>query len=1661
MGTFTTGPAATAGIDFRDIDLDDFFLGAVDITPTLIRLGSPPTDFVELRGRFTLKAGEVASGTINEIETFENNKTVYEVSGISVSVATLSSAWFNDDTEGFLKAVFKANDSITGSLADDFMVGYGGNDTVSGLEGADTLNGDAGNDSLEGGSENDSLVGAGGNDTLNGGAGNDDMDGGAGNDIYVVDGANDKAAETGIGAAGGTDTVQTFAAAYTLGLNIENLTLADTADIDGTGNVLANTLTGNSGNNELSGEAGKDRLIGGDGNDTLSGGADNDTLDGGLGNDNLDGGVGDDSMAGGAGDDLYEIDSTKDKVTESLTNDKGGGQDTVHSSVSFTLGKNLDDLVLLDSATPINGTGNTLANALTGNEDANRLNGLAGADKLAGLAGNDTLDGGTGNDTMVGGDDDDLYVVDTAGDLADEQGMTLGDELRTNQVLTDTTQTAAIEHYTFTGSKAMAFTGSDKDNRITAAALADKLDGGEGNDTLSGLAGNDSLVGGLGNDDLNGGAGSDTVLGGEGDDVYFVDAAGDKLTENADEGTDEVRSAISYVLGASVENLTLQGTGAINATGNDLANVINGNDGANKIDGGKGADEMAGGKGNDTYTVDHAGDIVTEDANAGSDLVLSGVDFELGANVERLTLQGNAVAGEGNELANAIIGSSKDNELFGNDGKDTLTGNDGADTLDGGLGADSLIGGKGGDVYIVDNLGDKASESLTLATGGKDRVESSVSFTLGANLDDLLLTGGGTINGIGNTLANEITGNDQNNKLAGMAGNDTLVGSGGNDALDGSTGADAAAFAGNSADYEVTTKDGVTTVKDLNTGDGDDGTDTLTGIERLAFADDLVVLVKGTAGHDSPKLTAAADSFDGLAGNDTLQGLAGADILMGGADGDLIVGGAGDDTANGGAGADEYRHAVGDGFDIVTGADNLDHVLLTGTHLYDLNFNRVGNDLVVSAAIDRLYDFSATGSITIKDHYLGSSIAFVLIDTIDNDSHGTDPTITKAAFTTDLANGLNNVEFMEILLGSSAGEVINGNGGFYDQLYGAGGNDTITSGNSSDFLHGGGGDDQLFGNDGDDRLGGSAGSDALDGGDGTDWADYLRATAGITVNLSIGAASDDGDGGQDKLISVENVRGSQLDDIITGDAGENIIRSRGGNDSLFGGDGFDLLIGDAGNDTLHGGLLDEDDEAAYDDSPGSIIANLSNTVQLGVGAGQVKDGFGTLDTLINIEGILATGKNDTIIGGAADEFFEAMGGNDSLNGGAGFDEVNFTKASEGVTVNLTKQGAAQFISVGQGSDVYKGFEAITGSFFNDTLTGDSGDNFIDARNGNDSISGGAGFDALRGAKGDDTIIGGAADDQIDGGDGRDQVRYTSSPGGVVVDLTVGTAQDGFGGTDTLISIERVVGSAFNDQLTGNNGIDANLLGSKGNDTIDGDGSGFASYFDSPGNVTANLTTGTASDGWGNTDKLIDLRGLSGSKNHDTLIGNGNDNWFEGGAGKDSISGGAGHDVVDYNGSDGGIVVNLSTGTATDNFGFADKLSGIEEVWASNDADKLTGSAAADALWAADGGDTMTGGGGADVFLFSGSASEGDDVVTDFNKASDVLHFFDVVDQGAPGLDLDDLEAAIISMVDNGAGQSVVLTFDNGGTVTFKGAGTGAVNSVDDLVASAATQIVIT
>ena len=463
------------------------------------------------------------------------------------------------------------------------------------------------------------------------------------------------------------------------------------------------------------------------GNDTLTGTSANDKFDGLAGNDIINGLAGADTLKGGLGNDVYYVDNAGDKVIETST--LATEIDTVNSSISYTLGANLENLTLTGTAA-IKGTGNGLNNILTGNSGANTLNGGAGAD---------TMKGGLGND---------VYYVDNAGDKVIETS-TLATEIDTVNSSISYTLGTNLENLTLTGTAAIKGAGNGLNNILT---------GNSGANTL------------------NGGAGADTLKGGLGNDVYYVDNAGDKVIETSTLATeiDTVNSSISYTLGTNLENLTLTGSAAIKGTGNALNNILTGNSGANTLNGGAGADTLKGGLGNDVYYVDNAGDKVIETSTLATeiDTVNSSISYTLGTNLENLTLTGSAaIKGTGNALNNI------------------LTGNSGANTLNGGAGADTLKGGLGNDVYYVDNAGDKVSETSTLATE-IDTVNSSISYTLGANLENLTLTGSAAIKGTGNALNNILTGNSDANTLNGGAGTDTLKGAAGNDVLTGGTGKD-------------------------------------------------------------------------------------------------------------------------------------------------------------------------------------------------------------------------------------------------------------------------------------------------------------------------------------------------------------------------------------------------------------------------------------------------------------------------------------------------------------------------------------------------------------------------------------------------------------------------------------------------------------------------------------------------------------------------------------------------------------------------------------------------------------------------------------------------------------------------------------------------------
>jgi len=639
------------------------------------------------------------------------------------------------------------------------------------ISGNGSLNGSEGDDLLYGGAGSDTLYGDAGKDLLDGGAGADTLVGGAGGDTYIAD-----SGDTIVELPGeGLDTlIWTGGSAVVLQSELENLVLAETAGYQATGNLANNHIVGNSKGNSLNGGGGAD------------------TLEGGL------------------GDDSYYVNDAGCLVIEQAN----AGTDRVYASISYALDEYVENLTMTGSAA-INGYGNNLDNYLAGNEAANRLEGAAG---------NDTFRGGLGADTLLGGEGDDVYWLDDYSDVLIEEAGAGHDQIVINPLIPmprtvigghrdQFVMADNIEDLRFTGYVTdAALYGNSLDNLIDARGAREYIDSRSYYHARADIyagAGNDTLYASDAGCILDGGGGDDLMIGGAGGDTYYVDSIFDRIIENSSTigwYGDKVNSAVSYALGANLEDLHLLGSANLSGTGNELDNTLTGNSGNNlligeggndRLIGGAGLDTLVGGIGNDTYVLTSMSDLIQEYAGGGEDWVETGFSYSLGSHLENLTLTGTAaIDGMGNELDNLIYGNSANNKLVGGFGHDTLTGwggNDnlqgdgGDDVLDGGAGNDTMQGGVGNDSYYIDSTKDVVVE---YADEGVDAVYSSIAYVLGNHLENLTLTGGAAIKGTGNALNNRLTGNSAVNSLSAGAGNDTLDGGAGNDTLIGGLGDD-------------------------------------------------------------------------------------------------------------------------------------------------------------------------------------------------------------------------------------------------------------------------------------------------------------------------------------------------------------------------------------------------------------------------------------------------------------------------------------------------------------------------------------------------------------------------------------------------------------------------------------------------------------------------------------------------------------------------------------------------------------------------------------------------------------------------------------------------------------------------------------------------------
>lgn len=844
---------------------------------------------------------------------------------------------------------------------------------------------------------------------------------------------------------------------------------------------------------------------------------------------------------------------------------------------------------------------------------------------------------------------------------------------------------------------------------------------------LDGGAGNDAIYGNDGDDNIDGEAGADSMNGGAGDDTYYVDNAGDVVTDSA--GTaDKVffagnlgvvnLSAYANIESFEIDSLSnnpttrvtrVNGTaGDDNVAGNEQNNTIygmggndelfgddgndllDGGDGDDVLNGGTGKDRMIGGDGNDTYFVDDAGDVVIERTDEGTDLVNSSVDYILGAAVENLTLSGTAIKATGNSLTNTLTGNAQDN------------------IIDGGKGIDTMIGAGGHDTYIVDNTADVVTEG---AAAGTDLVRASASYTLGANIENLTMTAN-NLTGTGNTLANVLT------SFASKAGTTTLVGGTGNDI-----------YYLNSKNDVVTelAAEGTDTVF-VNYATGVIARDDLAakyGVNVEVFLSDTAEIVDnvGTRDDDGAVIGGAAggsQTIDGGTSRDsTLQGGAGDDIYYVRNATQVVDDSAGDDTVV----------TTVSGLTLAAGVENLvlEGSARAGTGNGGVN-EITGND--ASNVIDGGADADVMTGGKGNDTYYVDNAGDTVVELA---GEGTDKVIASVSYS--MAAEVENLDLVGALadtaLGNALNNTIRGTAAAVDyDINGGAGKDIIYGNDGDDLLDGGLDDDRMYGGKGDDTYYVDSLKDVVVDTEGTNDRIILAAAVGGlgTYRLAAGIETLTLDNANAGLKVIGNataniIGGGTGNDTIDGGAGNDTVNAGTGLDTVHGGSGNDLINGDAGNDLIYG-------DAGNDTINGGADA-------------------------------------DTIYGDAGNDVVHGDAGNDSIYGGSGNDE-------------LYGDAGTDTIYGGSGNDtIYGGADA-------DVLHGEAGNDQIEGGLGNDTIYGGAGNDSILGDDGADTIYGDAGNDIINGGLGDDLVY-----GGMGNDLLTGDAgNDVFvfearGGRDTI------------------------------------------------------------------------------------------------------------------------------------------------------------------------------------------------------------------------------------------------------------------------------------
>lgn len=646
--------------------------------------------------------------------------------------------------------------------------------------------------------------------------------------------------------------------------------------------------------------------------------------------------------------------------------------------------------------------------------------------------------------------------------------------------------------------------------------------------------------------------------------------------------------------------------------------------------------------------------------------------------------------------------------------------------------------------------------------------------------------------------------------------------------------------------------------------------------------DGVEATIIGTSGPDTIIGTDGDDVIDARGGDDRIDGGGGNDLICGGYGNDSFLGGHGSDTFNGGDGTDTADYGGsprsinadllagtvhhGAETDTLTGVENLNGSRksdrIAGDHDVNVIRGGMGNDTINGRKAD--------------DVLIGGKGT----DTIDYSDSNASVSVSLRRKRSIGRNDNDELYAFENVVGSPFNDVLSGNDAV-NVIRGLGGNDLII---------------------------GTGGDDFLNGGTGRDEVSFLTLSTAVVIDLGSGVAI--GSEGTDKLKRIEDARGGKANDVLLGSKASNRLFGSGGDDRLYGREGRDRLDGGGGNDYFEGGPGNDRfyggggfDHVSFANSPNPVTVNLEEQQATGEGS----------DYLEMISDITGSPYNDFIRGNSWENYLFGADGNDTivavhwhdvLAGGRGNDTlegtnwtwVSYESAVQGVDVDLSTGQAT-----GQGKDKLSRILSIIGSPHDDVLEGDGGDNTIIGLGGNDRFVGN---------RGEDLFMGGGGNDQFIGGSDWDSVTFENATSGVTVNLRTGRSTGA--GNDTLSSIQGVVGSPFDDSLTGTTSNNTFVpLG--GDDWVDGGGApdDAVSFLGSPKRVVVDLIAESASGEGADTLRRID--NLVGTDKGDVLRGDHYGNFIHGMDGDDTIRGRGGSDVL-YGGNGNDL---LDGGAGTD------------------------------------------------------------------------------------------------------------------------------------------------